>query len=167
LSAGRPAALRASAGRPPAALLALLLWWGYVSGIHGSVAPLLAESFGLGDAEVAALLSWLGAASLLPLCVGGASDRIGRRRALLVCSTALPLAAAGAALAPSPASYLVAQLAAFGLGSALLAIATVVLAETLPEESRARGHGRAGLALALGTALPLLASAALAERPGG
>jgi hypothetical protein len=41
------------------------------------------------------------------------------------------------------------------------------LAETLPAEVRARGHGRAGLALAVGTALPLLASAAFAARPGG
>jgi MFS family permease len=144
-----------------------MVYQGYVSGIHGSVAPLLAESFGLGDGEVAALFSWIGVASLLALAVGRASDRIGRRRALLACAAGLPLAAGGAALAPSPASYLAAQLAAYGLGSALLALVTLCLAETLPAEVRARGHGRAGLALAVGTALPLLASAAFAARPGG
>jgi AAHS family benzoate transporter-like MFS transporter len=131
------------------------------------VAPLLAASFGLGDAQVAALFSWIGVASLLALLVGRASDRIGRRSALLACAAGLPVASAASALAPSPGAYLAAQLAAFGLGSALLATLTVALAETLPRERGARGHGRAGLALAVGTALPLVASAALAERPEG
>ena len=158
---------RDRAGRPPAALLALMGYWGYVSGVHGSVAPLLAASFGLGDAEVAALFAWIGVASLLALFVGRASDRIGRRRALLACAAGLPVAAAASALAPSPGSYLAAQLVAFGLGSALLATVTVALADELPRERCARGHGHAGLALALGTALPLVVSAALAERPGG
>jgi AAHS family benzoate transporter-like MFS transporter len=144
-----------------------MAYWGYVSGIHGSVAPLLAASFGLGDAQVAALFSWIGVASLLALFVGRASDRIGRRRALLACAAGLPLASAASALAPSPESYLAAQLAAFGLGSALLATVTVTLAETLPRESRSRGHSRAGLALAGGTALPLVACAGLAGHPEG
>ena len=142
-------------------------YWGYVSGVHGSVAPLLAASFGLADAQVAALFSWIGVASLVALLVGRASDRIGRRRALVGCAAGLPFAAAASALAPSPGCYLAAQLAAFGLGGGLLATVTVALAEELPPAACARGHGHAGLALAVGTALPLLASAVLAEQPGG
>jgi AAHS family benzoate transporter-like MFS transporter len=145
----------------------LLLYWGYVSGIHGSVAPLLAASFHLGDAEIARLFAWIGVASLLALAAGGAADAIGRRRALLGCAAGLSLAAAASACAQGPASYLAAQLAAFGLGTALLQIASVSISEALPPSVHARGQARAGLALAVGTALPLLAAAALAGRPDG
>jgi MFS family permease len=154
-----------AAARPAPAHVALMAWWGYVSGVHGSVAPLLARSFALGDGEVAALFSWIGAASLAALAIGRAADRVGRRRALLGCACGLPLAAAASALAAGPASYLAAQLAAYGLGTALLALVTVCIAEDLPSAHRARGHGSAGLALAAGTALPLLATAAFADRP--
>ena len=140
---------RDATGRPSAALLALMGYWGYVSGIHGSVAPLLAASFGLGDAQVAALFSWIGVASLLALVVGRASDRIGRRRALLGCAAGLPLAAAASALAPSPGAYLAAQLAAFGLGSALLATVTVAVAER-----RSRGSAVPGATAARASPSP-------------
>ena len=161
--AARPGgALRA---RPAAAHVALMAYWGYVSGIHGSVAPLLARSFSLSDGQVAALFSWIGAASLAALAIGRAADRVGRRRALLGCAAGLPFAAGASALAAGPASYLAAQLAAYGLGTALLAIVTVCIAEDLPAGERARGHARAGLALAASTALPLLATAAFADRP--
>jgi len=157
----------AAAPRPAPALLGLMAWWGYLSGVHGSIAPLLARSFALSDAEIAGLFSWIGVASLLALALGRAADRIGRRRALLVCAAGLPLAAAASALAADPRAYLVAQLAAFGLGAALLALVTIVLAEELPPAERARGQGRAGLALAIGSALPLLAATALAGREDG
>lgn len=153
--------------RPAPALLCLMGWWGYLSGVHGSIAPLLARSFALRDAEIAGLFSWIGVASLLALALGRAADRIGRRRALLACAAGLPLAAAASALAPDPRAYLAAQLAAFGLGTALLSVVTIVLAEELPPAQRARGQGRAGLALAIGSALPLLAAAALAGREDG
>jgi MFS family permease len=154
-----------SAGRPAPAHVALMAYWGYVSGVHGSVAPLLARSFALSDGEIAALFSWIGAASLAALAIGRAADRIGRRRALLACAGGLPFAAAASALATGPAGYLAAQLAAYGLGTALLALVTVCIAEELPAGARARGHGSAGLALASGTALPLLVTAAFADRP--
>lgn len=156
-----------AASRPPAALLLLMGWWGYLSGVHGSIAPLLAKSFALSDAELARLFSWIGLASLLALALGRAADRVGRRRALLLCSAALPFAAAASAAAAGPRSYLAAQLAAYGLGTALLSLGTVVVAEALPAAVSARGQARAALALAVGSALPLLAAAALAERPGG
>jgi len=107
----------AAAPRSAPALLGLMAWWGYLSGVHGSIAPLLARSFALSDAEIAGLFSWIGVASLLALALGRAADRIGRRRALLVCAAGLPLAAAASALAADPRAYLVAQLAAFGLGA--------------------------------------------------
>lgn len=140
---------------------------GYVVGLHGSVAPLLARDFELGDAEMARLFSWLGVASLATLALGRAADHLGRRRALLACAAALPVASAACALAPGPGAYLAAQLAAFGLATALLALGTVVLAEELPPTAQARGHGRAGLAVALGTALPLAATAVASGTPGG
>lgn len=157
--------MRHESSRPAAAYLALMAFWGYVSGIHGSVAPLLARSFALSDGEVARLFSWIGVASLVALGLGCVADRVGRRRALLACGAGLPVAAGASALAPGPFGYLAAQLAAFGLGTALLATVTVCIAEDLPAAQRVRGHGSAGLALAVGSALPLLATALFAGRP--
>ena len=149
----------------PAALWVLIGYWGYLTGIQGSVAPFLARSFGQGDADLARLMAWVGLASLGSLALSRHADRVGRRRLLLGCFGLLPAAALVAALAPGTATYLGAQLAIYALGGTLLATVTVVLAEEPPEGERGRGHGRAGLVLAASTVLPLAATAALAHRP--
>lgn len=166
----RPARLRAAGGggRSPASAAAFWLpmaVWGYVSGIHGSVAPFLAESFGLSDAELARLWTWVGLSSLGALALGRQADRIGRRRVLLLAFAALPLAAVGTACATGPASYVLGQALAYAAGGTLLAVVTVSIAEELPDGERARGQGRAGLALAAASAAPLLLVTALAPRP--
>jgi MFS family permease len=132
-----------------------------VSGVNGSVAPSLAESFGLGDAGIAALYAGLGLSCLGSLALGREADRVGRRRLLLLCARVLPAAALGAALAPRPELYLLAQLVAYAAGGALLATVSVVITEAAPEDARARRQSAAGTAFAAGTALPLLAAALL------
>lgn len=143
-------------GGPFPALLVPMGAWGYVSGIHGTVAPFLAGSFGLSDARLARLWLGLGLSSLAALALGRLADRIGRRRVLLACFAAMPLAAAVSALAPGPRVYVLGQIAAFAAGATLLGVVTVAIAEALPAGARAPAQGRAGLVFTVASALPLL-----------
>jgi len=138
--------------------------WGYVSGIHGSVAPFLAEGFALSDAEMARLWAWVGLSALGALALGRQADRFGRRRVLLACFAALPLAAGVVAWAQTPVGYLAGQMLAYAAGGTLLGTVTVVIAEELPDAERARGQARAGAVLAAASALPLAGVALLAGR---
>jgi MFS family permease len=147
------------------ALLALMAWWGYAAGVNGAIAPHVAARFALSDAALAAALAWIGLASLGALALGRLADRLGRRRLALGAAGVLPLAAAASACAPTLAAYVAAQLVTWAAGATLLATTVVMVAEHAPPGGRARAQGRAGIAFTLGTALPLLVSAALA--PGG
>jgi MFS family permease len=130
--------------------------WGYVSGIHGTVAPFLAESFGLSDARLARLWMAIGLSSLAALALGRLADRVGRRRVLLAAFAAMPLGAVLATLAPDPRVYVLGQTLAFAAGATLLGTVTVAIAEALPDGARAPAHARAGLVFTLASGLPLL-----------
>ncbi len=162
------ATLRAQAAPAPsqAPLLFAVAWWGAFYGAQGAVAPLLAESFSLSDAEIARALGWIGCSALGALALGRYVDRLGRRRVLLVCLSGLPLCALATALAPSMELYVAAQITAYAFGTTLLSTVSVSLAETLASSDRARAHGQAGLAYTAATALPLLLAALLATTPG-
>ncbi len=157
----------APAGRVPATWLVAMGTWGYVSGIHGSVAPFIAHAFGLDDAAMARLWILVGLSSLAALALGRQADRWGRRRVLLGSFALLPLAALAVAAAPGPGSYVAAQMAAWAAGGTLLATATVAIAEGVPDGLRARAQGRAGLAFAAASALPLAGVAFLGRHPDG
>ena len=141
--------------RTPPVLLVLMGAWGYVSGIHGSVAPFVAKSFELSGTGLARLWLGIGVASLASLALGRLADHVGRRRVLLACFAAMPLAAGVAALAPGPSVYVLGQGLAFAAGATLLGVGTVAIAEALPEGARAPAQGRAGLDLTGASALPL------------
>jgi MFS family permease len=137
--------------------------WGYASGAHGSVAPFVADSFGLDDAGMARLTAWLGVSALAALALGGAIDRFGRRRVLLACAVALPAGCALTAVSSDPVGYWAAQVVAQASGAALVATVSVLLAEGLGPDDRAAGQGRAGTCFAVASALPLVAVFALAD----
>lgn len=157
-SSGASAARSSAEGAPrlPPVLLVLMGAWGYVSGIHGTVAPFLAESFDLSDARLARLWMGIGLSSLAALALGRLADRVGRRRVLLACFAVLPLVAAAVAFAPDPRLYVLGQILAFAAGATLLGVVTVAIAEALPDGARAPAHARAGLVFTVASALPLL-----------
>lgn len=156
--------MNAAARRSDLAVLGLMACWGYAAGVNGAIAPLLAASFGVGESEIASALGWIGLASLGALALARLTDRIGRRRVALAASVALAPAAIASALADSLFAYVVAQALVYACGTSLLASLTVLVAETADCEQRARAQGRAGLAFVVGTALPLVATAALAPQ---
>ncbi|MCG8590293.1 MAG: MFS transporter [Proteobacteria bacterium] len=135
--------------------LGLMGYWGYLSGVNGAVAPFLADTFGLADAEISRLLGWIGFASLGALVLGSAADRLGRRRVVLACFAALPLAAVASARAPTPWAYGLAQLAVYALGMTLLSAVVVMLSEASDDRRRAALQGHGGVVFTLGTVLPL------------
>ena len=157
---------RSAASPSHAPLLFAAAWWGAFYGVQGAVAPLLAESFSLSDAEIARALGWIGCSALGALALGRFVDRLGRRRVLLVCLAGLPLCALATVLAPTLQHYVAAQIAAYAFGTTLLSTVSVSLAEKLATAHRARAHGQAGLAYTAATALPLVLAAVLATTPG-
>jgi len=152
--------------RSHAALLGLMAFWGYASGVNGTVAPFLARSFGLDDAGIARLFAWIGLASAGALLLGRLADRLGRRRLLLFCFAGLPLAAVASAAARDAGEYVVAQLATYALGMTLLSTVAVAIAEHGGTAERARSHGQAGMAFTFAAAGPLVVTAVFADRPG-
>lgn len=143
-----------------------MAWWGAVSGVPGAVAPFLAESFALSDAEIARALGWIGCSALGALALGRLVDRIGRRRVLLACLAGLPVGALATAAAPTMEAYVAFQIGVYALGTTLLSTVSVALAESLRSDRRARGHGRAGAAFTAAMALPLALAAGLASVQG-
>jgi MFS family permease len=141
-------------------------WWGGVCGVQGAVAPFLAESFALTDAEIARALGWIGCSALGALALGRLVDRIGRRRVLLACLAGLPAGALATAAAPTMEAYVAFQVAVYALGTTLLSTVSVALAESLRADRRARGHGHAGAAFTAAMALPLALAAGLATVHG-
>jgi hypothetical protein len=118
-------------------VLGPMAYWGFVSSINGAVAPFLAESFSLSDAAIARALGWIGFACLAALALGRSADRMGRRRSVLLCCGAIPVAAAASALAPGLRSYVAAQLLVYGFGMTLLSALVVSASEHTDEGGRA------------------------------
>ncbi len=137
--------------------IALLLWAvGYVQTVNGIAAPFLADSFGLDDAGIARAFGWMSFSALGVLALTRGTDRFGRRRLLLFCAVGMPLTSAASALATDLLTYLSLQVAAQALAGALLAAATVLIAEELPIELRARGQAWAGVAGTFGSGAALV-----------
>ncbi|MFG3253893.1 MFS transporter [Streptomyces sp. NPDC048172] len=101
--------------------------------------PDLAEDFGASTGTLQAVIDAYAVvfAGLL-IAAGAASDRYGRRRALLTGLAVLGLASAAAALATS-AWWLIAMRALMGVGAALVMPATLaILVQVFPERERPR-----------------------------
>src|SRR5487761_2467697 len=79
------------------ALCGILAYQGYTMAINGIGAPFIAASFGLGDAGIARLCAWISPAAVGALLLLRLADRAGRRRVLLACTAATPVAALTAA----------------------------------------------------------------------
>ena len=143
-------------------MILLLGYQGYVVGINGVAAPFIAKSFGLGDAGIATLYAWISLAAIGALVLSRWADRVGRRRVLLLCVTATPVAALAAALAPSLLLFATCGIVLNAFIGATMSGSVVMLAEELPIAQRARGQSWGGLAVGFGAGLCVLGMPALA-----
>lgn len=147
--------------------LALLFGWvGAVQAVNAVASPFLARSFALDDAGVARAFAWIACSAPLVLLLARQVDRLGRRRVLLVCAGALPPCALLSSAAPSFAVFVGTQIVVQALAGTLLMVSTVMIAEELPRDRRARGQGLGGIAATVGAGLSLLGVSALADTPG-
>jgi MFS family permease len=132
------------------AIVMLLLYQGYTLSIVGIAAPWIAKSFALDEAKLAKLFAWMAVSAFGSLALARLADRIGRRRVILAALVLAPLFCAGAALAPTAASFAVFEILVSALLGGSVSSAIVLLAEELPVRQRARGQAFAALASAIG-----------------
>ncbi|MDE3055052.1 MAG: MFS transporter [Gemmatimonadota bacterium] len=154
------------------ALCGILAYQGYTMAINGVGAPFIAASFGLGDAGIARLYAWISPAALGALLLLRLADRVGRRRVLLACMAATPMAALAAAAAAAGRNvvlFAACDIVLYAAIGATVSTAVILLAEALPAERRARGQAYGGLAAAAGVGfclvlIPILESRGLSWR---
>lgn len=132
------------------ALCAILAYQGYTLAINGVGAPFIAASFGLSDAGIAKLYAWLSPAALVALGLMRLADRVGRRRVLLACMAATPVAALASAAARNLVVFAFFDMLLYAVIGATISSAVILLAEALPVERRAHGQSYGGLATAVG-----------------
>ncbi len=148
------------------AVICGMLWYqGYTMAINGVGAPWIAKSFNLGESGIARLFAWISLAALGALALSRLADRIGRRRVLLTCMTATPLAALGAAVSSNFVMFTLFEIFLYAFIGATVSGSVVMLAEELPIEQRAQGQSYGGLAMGLGSGLCVLLMPLL-ERSG-
>lgn len=138
------------------ALCWALAYQGYTFAINGPAAPFIARSFGLNDAGIATLYACITASAIGVFALSRMADRVGRRRLVILCLAATPVAALAAAGADTLVRFAIVEIVLYTLIGATISGAVVLLAEALPVALRARGQAFGGLAAALGAGLCLI-----------
>jgi MFS family permease len=149
-----PATRTTRAARPIiAAIVLLLTYQGYTLSVAGVAAPWIARSFHLDQPALARLFAWMSVAAFGAMLLARLADRIGRRRIILASLVLAPIFSLGSAIAPTPWLFAIFQVLISALLGGSVSSATVMLAEELPVERRARGQAFAAAASAIGGVL--------------
>ena len=145
-------------------IAAVLCFEGFAMSINGIGSPWIAKSFRLGESGIAGLFAWISLSAIGSLGLSRMSDHFGRRRMLLVCIAGSAGSALAAAFATNIVAFALCGIALFAFIRATIAGSTVILAEELAIEERARGQSSAGIGLGLGIGICLIAMPILATR---
>jgi MFS family permease len=132
------------------AIIILLLYQGYTLSIVGIASPWIARSFALDETKLAKLFAWMSLSAFGSMALARLADVVGRRRIILGALVLAPLFTAGAALAPTAATFAMFEILVSALLGGSVSSAIVLLAEELPVHQRARGQAFAALASAIG-----------------
>ena len=132
------------------AIVILLLYQGYTLSIVGIASPWIARSFALDETHLAKLFAWMSISAFGSMLLARLADVVGRRRIILGALLLAPLFTAGAALAPTAATFAMFEILVSALLGGSVSSAIVLLAEELPVHQRARGQAFAALASAIG-----------------
>jgi AAHS family benzoate transporter-like MFS transporter len=136
-----------------AAIVLLLIYQGYTLSVSGIASPWIAKSFNLTQPQLAGLFAWMSVSAFGSMLLARLADRVGRRRIILTSLVLAPIFALGAALAPRAWIFAVFQVLIAALLGGSVSSATVMLAEELPMEQRARGQAFGAAASAIGGVL--------------
>ena len=150
-------------------LLVILGCQGYTLAINGVAAPWIINSFDLEETGLARLFAVVAVSAIGAFALARIADRTGRRPALLWCLALTPVAAVGAALAPSVQAFAAFEIVMASGAGAAVTTTVVLLAEQVTASRRASGQGGGGVAIGVGAGLcvvlmPLLVSLGLSWR---
>lgn len=140
---------------PLLAAPSLVIYWlsfyaGAVMAINFAALPYLAKTFDLADGQIAKMLATLALGGLLALLGARFSDRVGRRRALLVSALlSYPLMLASA-LAPSLWWFIPLQIVMGGILGTIHITTMVTIEEHLPLALKAKGQAWVGAIFVMG-----------------
>lgn len=147
------AAERTPAGSPHlviTAIVLLLVYQGYTLSVAGVASPWIARSFHLDPAALARLFAWMAVSSFGSMALARMADRVGRRRIIIASLVLSPLFALASAVSPEAWQFAIFQILLSALLGGSVSSATVMLAEELPVERRARGQAFGAGASAIG-----------------
>jgi len=135
------------------AIILLLVYQGYTLSVSGIASPWIAKSFHLSQPALARLFAWMSISAFGSMLLARLADRVGRRLIILSSLVLAPIFALGAALAPWAWLFALFQVLISALLGGSVSSATVMLAEELPMEQRARGQACGAAASAVGGVL--------------
>jgi MFS family permease len=135
------------------AIILLLVYQGYTLSVSGIASPWIAKSFHLSQPALARLFAWMSISAFGSMLLARLADRVGRRLIILSSLVLAPAFALGAALAPWAWLFALFQVLISALLGGSVSSATVMLAEELPMEQRARGQACGAAASAVGGVL--------------
>ena len=147
------AEISAESWRAVTMLLVVLAFQGYAATVPTIAAPYFAKTFHLSEPAIARAFAGFALSSFGALALARMADRVGRRRVLMWSAVVMPLAAIGAATAPSIAAFVAYMIIVEAFLGAALASSIVMLAEILPIQRRADGQSWGGLSTAVGGGL--------------
>ena len=136
-----------------AAIVILLVYQGYTLSVAGIASPWIGKSFHLSQAALARLFAWMSVSAFGSMLLARLADRVGRRRIILSSLLLAPVFALGSALAIWAWLFAIYQIMISALLGGSVSSATVMLAEELPMDQRARGQAFGAAASAIGGVL--------------
>ena len=119
---------------------------GFGGGLFGQNSGFIATAFHASDARLGDALAISRAGVLVSLVATAMSDRVGRRRMLLVCVIGVCVTNAASAFAPGLASFTALQILARSFVNSTFTVAAIAAVEEAPEGARAFSTAMLGLA---------------------
>lgn len=140
-----------------ALLAGVVMFEGFDISATSVVLPYLSREFGTPTAKLGEALSVIALGSMLAWVLLRLADRFGRRPLLLLSAAGFSLGSLATVLVTGIASYTTIQFATRALLVSQVALAYLVVSETLPPRLRGRANGLLGAMGSFGAALPFLA----------
>ncbi len=139
------------------ALLAIIVMFeGFDVSVTSVVVPYVAGPMKVGAAQVGKALSIIGLGSILAAFIIRLADRIGRKPVLLLSSAAFAAGTVATAFASDLTYYTIVQFFTRMMAVTQVAMAYLIISESLPPAVRGRANGLMGAFGSLGAALPFI-----------